>query len=168
MNGPRCTRHREPASRHPQPGPFVQHDEWWPTDNPAVESFCKGAFLVDDHSWRNLFGTQRLALRTHLPDELARFDLVNNEADFENLTSTFYTLEFDDLTVRYWRCDVDWLRPRRRVYSIAGPAHRVLFGQVLIAHSFTLVQASIWNDWEWRDAPLTVRNDLTTWFRCSA
>lgn len=163
-----CNRHRQRASRYPLPGPFLSEDGWWLTGDPAVERFCESAFLVDGYERRPLFGSPCLALRGHLPAELARLDLVNNMDDLENLSATFHTLENPDGVIRHWRCDVDWIEPNRRVYSIAGPCDRAMLAELHASSSFTVVEASIWHDWEWIDAPLTICNDRTMWFRCTA
>lgn len=168
MRARRCHRRRERASRYPLPGPFLCEDGWWLTGNPAVEQFCETAFRVDDYEPRDLFGTACLALRGHLPADLAHLDLVNNLADYENLSAAFYTLESPEGFVHHWRCDVDWITPNRRIYSIAGPCDRAMLTELLSASSLTVVEASIWHDWEWIDAPLSIHNDRTMWFRCTA
>jgi hypothetical protein len=163
-----CNRRRERASRYPLPGPFLCADGWWLTDDPAVEQFCQYAFRVDGYEPRDLFGTASLALRGHLPAELAQLELVNNLADFENLSAAFYPLESSDGLVHHWRCDVDWITPTRRIYSIAGPCDAAMLAELHRARLFAVVNASIWHDWEWIDAPLSISNDSTLWFRCTA
>jgi hypothetical protein len=164
----RCSRRWERPSRYPLPGPFLCGDGWWLTGDPAVERFCESAFLVDDHERRDLFGTSCVALRGHLPTDLAHLDLVDNLADYENLSATFYTLESPDGLIRHWRCDVDWITPSKRIYSIAGPCDAAMLAELRASSLFTVVEATIWHDWEWIDAPLSISNDTTLWFRCTA
>ena len=61
--------------------------------------------------------------------------------DLENLSETFYTLENQDGTAHFWRCDVDWINPSRRVYSIAGPCDQAMLAEMRASSSFTVVDA---------------------------
>lgn len=160
----RFRRHHEVA---PVPGPFISSTAWWPTDDPSIERFCNGAFLVDGYAPRSFFGSRCLALRAHLPVELAHLDLVNSMDDLENLRETFYTLVGADGAVRFWRCNVDWIQPEQRVYSIAGTCDETLLAEMSAARYLTPVEASIWDNWEWIDAPHTIENDPAMWLRCS-
>ena len=87
---------------------------------------------------------------------------------YENLSATFYTLASADGLIRHWRCDVDWITPSKRIYSIAGPCDTAMLAELRASSLFTVVEASIWHDWEWIDAPLSISTDTTLWFRCTA
>lgn len=158
----------EPPSRVPLPGPFKPERQWWTAGDEAFERFCEGAFLVDRYERRSLLGSAWLALRAWIPPELARLDLVNNLHDYENIVATFRLLEDRWGAVRAWRCDVDWVMPDQRIYSLAGPCPPDMLLAMQASAALTPVDATTWDDWEWIDAPLCIHNDRTMWFRCTA
>jgi hypothetical protein len=112
-----------------------------------------------------MYGTPCLALRSHLPTELANLELVDSLEDLENLRETFTTRDSRDPGTGLWRCDVGWIHPQQHIYSIAGACDRAMLSELRRAHLLLLIEESVWDRWEFLDAHLSICNDREMWLR---
>lgn len=103
-----------------------------------------------------------------MPTELAELELAECIEDLDNIRETSFTLDDTQGAGMFWRCDVDWIRPDRRIYSVAGKCDASMLDELRVAHLLMLVEVSIWHRWEFIDAHLCICNDQHVWLRCDA
>ena len=129
--------------------------------DPELAEFCQSAFYVDGHEAFTVLGTAFLALRAHIPPELAQLEPVRCEEDLERITQNFRVLRWGETTL--WRCDVWCIDPARPMFSLVGTLDRQLLEELREARSLTIIDVPNWGRPDPAMVELTIYNDSRFW-----
>ena len=164
-----CGRQRSQRRPNYLHTPFLADEIYLLADHPQFSWFCESAFLVDEYEPVSLLGTPGLALRAHIPERLARLELINCIDDLDHLKEDFATVpEVGSTTPALWRCNVSWARPDQPIYSIAGHLDDELLAELRQAELLFPIRAELWETWEFIDAHLVIQNDREMWVQWEA